>query len=139
MSPPSAGAGHTNVSRPRVFYLHVFVRIRKHPLRIERITMALDTSNWTREDLIKEAGMQTTAIQRIKVWLRLGYSAVAIGFLLGYWGFYGSGPVWAGVAGIVLLVLGVLVSVPLKIGVTNAQKNVEKILQAAEKKGDAKA
>lgn len=94
--------------------------------------MALDTSNWTRDDLIREAGMQTAAIQRIKVWLRLGYSAVAIGFLLGYWGFYGNGPFGAGVAGVVVLAVGVLVSVPVKIGVTNAQKNVERILAAAE-------
>ncbi len=96
--------------------------------------MALDTSNWTRDDLIKEAGMQTTAIQKIKVWLRLAYSACAIGFLLGWWGLYGSGPVPAGVFGVVLLVAGVICAVPLKIGVTNATKNVERILAAAEKK-----
>ncbi|WP_321974288.1 hypothetical protein [Paratractidigestivibacter sp.] len=96
--------------------------------------MALDTSNWTADDLIKEAGMQTSAIQKIKVWQRLAYSAVAVGFLLGWWGYYGSGPLAAGIAGIVLLVLGVLFAVPLKIGVTNATKNVERILAAAEAK-----
>lgn len=96
--------------------------------------MALDTTNWSREDLIKEASMQTTAIQKIKVWLRLAYSACAIGFLLGWWGFYGGGPLPAGIGGIVLLVLGVLFAVPLKIGVTNATKNVKRILSAAEKK-----
>lgn len=96
--------------------------------------MALDTKNWTRDDLIKEASMQTAAIQKIKVWLRLAYSACAIGFLLGWWGLYGSGPAPAGVAGVVLLIVGVVLAVPIKIGVTNATKNVERILAAAEKK-----
>ncbi len=78
--------------------------------------------------------MQTAAIQKIKVWLRLAYSACAIGFLLGWWGFYGNGPAPAGIAGIVLLLAGVFVGVPIKIGVTNATRNVEKILAAAEEK-----
>ncbi len=96
--------------------------------------MALDTSNWTKDDLVKEAGMQTAAIQKIKVWLRLAYSACAIGFLLGWWGFYGNGPAPAGIVGIVLLLAGVFLGVPIKIGVTNATRNVEKILAAAEEK-----
>ena len=96
--------------------------------------MALDTTNWSREDLIKEAGMQSAAIRKIKVWLRLAYSACAIGFLLGWWGFYGDGPLPAGIAGVVILILGVFFAVPLKIGVTNATKNVEHILDAAEKR-----
>ena len=53
--------------------------------------MALDTSNWTRDDLIREARLQTDAIQRLNVWLRIGYSLVAAGFIVGYWGFYGGG------------------------------------------------
>ena len=50
----------------------------------------LDTSRWTRDDFIREARLQTDAIQRLNVWLRLGYSLVAVGFLLGYGGFYGG-------------------------------------------------
>ncbi len=93
--------------------------------------MALDTSNWTREDLVREAKLQTDAIQRLNVWLRIGYSLVAAGFLLGYWGFYGGGGTVPGVLGVVLLVLGALVSVALKVGTTNAKKNVRNILAAA--------
>lgn len=93
--------------------------------------MALDTSNWTREDLVREAKLQTDAIQRLNVWLRIGYSLVAAGFLLGYWGFYGGGGTVPGVLGVVLLVLGALVSVVLKVGTTNAKKNVRNILAAA--------
>lgn len=81
--------------------------------------------------------MQTAAIQKIKVWLRLAYSAATVGFLLGWWGIYGSGPFAVGVLGVVLLVAGVLLAVPIKIGVTNAEKNVERILAAVEGKDGA--
>ena len=93
--------------------------------------MALDTSNWTRDDLIREARLQTDAIQRLNVWLRIGYSLVAAGFIVGYWGFYGGGGTGFGVLGVVLLVVGALVSAVLKVGTTNAKKNVRNILAAA--------
>lgn len=93
--------------------------------------MALDTSNWTRDDLIKEAKLQTDAIQRLNVWLRIGYSLVALGFILGYWGFYGGGGTGFGIAGVVLLLVGALVSVVLRVGTTNAKRNVRNILAAA--------
>ena len=93
--------------------------------------MALDTSNWTRDDLIREAKLQTDAIQRLNVWLRIGYSLLAVGFILGYWGFYGGGGTGFGVLGVVLLVVGALVSAVLKVGTTNAKKNVRNILAAA--------
>ena len=80
--------------------------------------MALDTSNWTRDDLIREARLQTDAIQRLNVWLRIGYSLVAAGFIVGYWGFYGGGGTGFGVLGVALLVVGALVSVVLKGGTT---------------------
>ena len=78
--------------------------------------MALDTSNWTREDLVREAKLQTDAIQRLDVWLRLGYSLVAVGFIVGYWGFYGGGGTGFGVLGVILLVVGAVMSVVLKGG-----------------------
>ena len=93
--------------------------------------MALDTSNWTREDLVREAKLQTDAIQRLNVWLRLGYSLLAVGFLVGYWGFYGGGGAGFGVLGVALLVGGAVMSVVLKVGTTNAKKNVRAILDAA--------
>lgn len=93
--------------------------------------MALDTSNWTREDLVREAKLQTDAIQRLNVWLRIGYSLLAVGFLVGYWGFYGGGSTGFGVLGVVVLVLGAVLAVVLKVGTTNAKRNVRAILDAA--------
>lgn len=92
---------------------------------------SLDTSDWTRDDLIREARLQTDAIQRLNVWLRLGYSLVAAGFIVGYWGFYGGGGTGFGVLGVVLLAVGAVVSVVLKVGTTNAKKNVQALMAAA--------
>jgi hypothetical protein len=93
--------------------------------------MAIDTSAWQRDDLLREARLQTDAIQRLDVWLRVGYSLLAVGFLLGYWGFYGAGGTGFGVAGIVTLVVGLVLAVPLKLGTTRAKANVEHIMSAA--------
>lgn len=93
--------------------------------------MALDTSNWSPEDFVREAKLQTDAIQRLNVWLRIGYSLLAAGFIVGYWGFYGGGGVAFGVLGVALLLLGAVVSVVLKVGTSNAKKNVRALLARA--------
>ena len=92
----------------------------------------LDTSNWTRADALREAKLQTDAVQRLNVWLRLGYSVVAIGFLLGYGGFFGGYGTVIGVVGIVVLLLGAAAALVLKVGITNAKKNIERILATVD-------
>lgn len=99
--------------------------------------MAIDTSEWTKEDLLREARLQTEAIQRLDAWMRLGYSAIAIGFLAGWWGFYGQGATWAGVLGMLVLLIGAAVSFILKVGTSRARKNVENILAAAKGQEDS--
>ena len=84
----------------------------------------------SKEELVKEAKLQTDAIQRLNVWLRLGYSLVAVGFLVGMWGMQG-GPSWGGPLGVACLVIGVPMAIVLKVGTTNAKKNVERMLAAA--------
>ena len=93
--------------------------------------MALDTSNWSPEDFVREAKLQTDAIQRLNVWLRIGYSLLAVGFIVGYWGFYGGGGVSFGVLGVVVLLVGAVVAAVLKVGTTNAKKNVRALLAQA--------
>ena len=83
-----------------------------------------------REALIREAHDQTAAILRLEVVKRLGYSGVAIGVLLSYWGLHG-GPGWSVPVGIVLLVVSAFVSIILYVGVRNAKQNVQNILLAA--------
>lgn len=93
--------------------------------------MAQKTPKLTREQLIDEANKETLAIQRLMIWQRLGYSAVALGFLLGWWGLCGSGPFAVGVIGVIALVLGVIVSVILYTGISNGRKNVRALMEAA--------
>lgn len=90
----------------------------------------INTQRWSRADLIKEAKMQTDAIQRLKVWLRLGYSLIAIGAILLIWSSSANNGV-AAVTGGVCLVLGIPASVILKVGITRAKANVEGILSQA--------
>lgn len=85
----------------------------------------------TREQLVDEANKETLAIQRLMIWQRLGYSAVALGVLFGWWGFYSSGGMVIGVIGIVILVLGVIVSLILYTGIANGRKNVRALMAAA--------
>ena len=76
----------------------------------------------SRDDLIREAKMQTDAIQRLNVWLRLGYSLVAIGFFDGGCGVCRAAPAGGVPVGIVCLVVGTPLSIVLKVGTTNAKK-----------------
>lgn len=90
----------------------------------------VNTENWSRADLIKEAKMQTDAIQRLKVWLRLGYSLIAIGAILLIWSSGASNAIAAGI-GAVCLVLGIPASIVLRVGITRATANVQGILSQA--------
>lgn len=92
---------------------------------------SLDTTGWSRSDLLREARLQAEAIRRLETWLRIGYSLLAIGFILAYWGFYGNGGTASGVVGIVALVIGAAASVILRVGVSNGRRNVKSIVSAA--------
>lgn len=84
----------------------------------------------TKDELIAEAKLQTEAIQRLSIWLRLGYSLVAVGFILGLWGMQND--VLPGIiGGVVCLVVGAPLAIVLRVGTGRARKNVERILEAA--------
>lgn len=90
----------------------------------------IDTSKWNRQDIIREAKMQTDVISRLDVWKRLAYSMVAIGFVLGLWGTNVSNTIGI-VAGVVCLVVGIPASIVLTVGVSRGRRNVEHMLEAA--------
>lgn len=90
----------------------------------------IDTSQWSRQDIIKEAQLQSAALARLGTWRRLAYSLVAIGFILGLWG-SNDGVTAAIVAAVACLVLGVPSSVVLTIGVNRGKENVRNMLSAA--------
>ncbi len=90
----------------------------------------VNTENWSRADLVKEARMQTDAIQRLKVWLRLAYSLVAVGAILLIWSSSSANGVAAAI-GAVCLVLGIPAAIVLRVGITRATANVQGILSQA--------
>ena len=90
----------------------------------------IDTSHWKRQDIIREAQMQSAAIARLDMWKRLAYSLVAIGFILGLWG-SGTSTTPAIVVGVVCLVIGVPSSIVLTVGINHAKTNVKNMLTAA--------
>lgn len=93
-------------------------------------TKPIDTSKWTRSDILREAQMQSGALARLGTWKRLAYSLMAIGFLLGLWGING-GVASVVVVSVVCLVLGVPASIVLTVGVNRGKANVKNMLAAA--------
>ena len=91
---------------------------------------------WTQSDdpLVAEARAQTLAIQRLQVWLRLAYSALALAALLGYWGFAeGGGPV-PGVCGVLLGVVSLACVMVLRTGIAHGRANVNAMLAELEQR-----
>ena len=90
----------------------------------------VDTSRWSRQDIMREAQMQSAAIARLDTWKRLAFSLTAVGAILVIWG-HGSSIMPGMAAGIICLVLGIPASVVLAVGVKHAKVNVKNMLNAA--------
>jgi|GEM_PF-510178 len=88
----------------------------------------------TSDPLVAEARSQTLAIQRLQLWLRLAYSALALAALLAYWGFTDGHSIVLGVVGSVLGSLALGVVMVLRTGIRNGRNNVEAMLRALEAK-----
>lgn len=89
---------------------------------------------WTETDdpLVAEARSQTLAIQRLEVWLRLAYSALAAAVLLAYWGIGEGGGVACGVAGVLLALVSFAAVIVLRTGIARARRNVNAMLAELE-------
>ena len=88
---------------------------------------SLDTTGWNRQDIIREAQLQSGALARLGVWKRLAYSLVAIGFILGLWGTNTVQGIAVAI-GIACLVVGVPASIVLTVGINRGKRNVENML-----------
>jgi hypothetical protein len=86
----------------------------------------------TDDPLVAEARAQTLAIQRLQIWLRLAYSGLALGVLLGYWGFSEGAGMVPGVAGVILGVLSLACALVLRTGISHGRANVEAMLAVLE-------
>ena len=83
----------------------------------------------TSDPLVAEARAQTLALGRLQVWLRLAYSALALGALLGYWGLAKGGSRSWGIVGVVLGVVAFACVVVLRTGIAHGRKNVGAMLE----------
>jgi hypothetical protein len=83
----------------------------------------------TSNPLVAEARAQTLAIQRLQIWLRLGYAVLAIAVLMGYYGFSNEGFLPLGIVGVVLGILSFVVVAVLRVGIGNGRKNVNAMLE----------
>jgi hypothetical protein len=86
----------------------------------------------TSTPLVNEARAQTLAIQRLLVWLRLGYAVLALSVLLCYWGFTEPIKIAPAVAGIVLGLVSLFVVIVLRCGIRNGRRNVNAMLDELE-------
>lgn len=86
-----------------------------------------------RERLIREARMQTRALQRIGVWKRAALSVAVVGILLIYTGMTQEVNILRGVFGGIITVSGGAAALLIHIGYRNGKKNVERILEAAQR------
>ncbi|MGN8689033.1 hypothetical protein ACTND8_03890 [Atopobiaceae bacterium HCP3S3_F7] len=85
-------------------------------------------SHETSDPLLKEAQDQTRALMRLQAYKRLAYSLVAIGVILVWWGLVGGSSRAAGIAGVVLVAIGVPSSAVLYVGIKHGKQNVENML-----------
>ncbi len=88
----------------------------------------------TNDPLVAEARAQTLAIQRLQLWLRLAYSVLALGALLGYWGFAENGGTVAGVCGAIIGGIALICVFVLRTGIAHGRSNVNAMLQALEQR-----
>lgn len=89
---------------------------------------------WEETDnpLVAEARAQTLAINRLQIWLRLGYSFLAVAVLLCYWGFTEPIKIVPAVIGVILGLVSLLAVFVLRTGIANGRKNVNAMLDELE-------
>ncbi|MBR2812237.1 MAG: hypothetical protein IKD69_12745 [Solobacterium sp.] len=84
--------------------------------------------------LIEEAQMQSKALQRIGQWRTIALFLAAVGVVFAWLGFSRTDIHWiVGVFGILMTVISFLLALVFNIGIRNGNRNVQKILDAAEK------
>lgn len=89
---------------------------------------------WTESNdpIVKEARAQTLAIQRLQTWLRLAYSFLALGVLIGYWGVTEKDSIALGILGGVIGTLAFVCVFVLRTGIAHGRANVNAMLDSLE-------
>lgn len=90
-------------------------------------------SDVRKEHLLNEARMQTKALHRLGVWKRAALSLAVIGIILIYTGAGDEGNILREVFGFISAVSAGGAALLIHIGQRHGKKNVERILNAAER------
>lgn len=89
----------------------------------------------TKKELLEEAKKQSEALERISRWRTYSMILSAIGVAVLYAGLTGSWNKWVTCGiGAVLIVVGLAFAIVCNLGIRTGRDNVEKLLNAAEKK-----
>ena len=92
----------------------------------------------SKEELLEEAKKQSEALGRISRWRSYFMVLSAVGVVVAYMGFSGSPRrTVLGMAGVVLILAGIVPAVICNMVIRAGRENVEKILNAAEKQTDS--
>ena len=99
-------------------------------------TPSLYRRAWQQTDdpLVAEARAQTLALQKLQLWLRLAYSALALAVLLAVWGIGEGGGTVAAVCGVLLSLVALGCVLVLRTGIDHGRKNVNAMLATLERR-----
>ena len=90
----------------------------------------------SKKELLEEAKKQSEALERISRWRTYSMVLSAIGVVVAYMGFTGSAKyhIAIGAAGAAVILIGMAFAIICNLGIRTVRENVERILNAAEKK-----
>ena len=90
----------------------------------------------SKKELLEEAKKQSEALERIGRWRTYSMVLSAIGVVVAYMGFTGSAKyhIAIGAAGAAVILIGMAFAIICNLGIRTGRENVERILNAAEKK-----
>ena len=90
----------------------------------------------SKKELLEEAKKQSEALERISRWRTYSMVLSAIGVVVAYMGFTGSAKyhIAIGAAGAAVILIGMTFAIICNLGIRTGRENVERILNAAEKK-----
>lgn len=83
--------------------------------------------------LLEEARLQQGALKQLRAWQRNAMIASSCGVVLAWWGLTGGGTrLILGIAGMLMMILGILCAAVIGLGIRNGRRNVEQLLHAAK-------
>ncbi len=97
--------------------------------------MAKNKKHLNAAALLEEARLQQGALKQLRAWQRNAMVASSCGVVLAWWGLTGGRTrLVLGIAGMLIMILGILCAAVIGLGIRNGRRNVEQLLRAAQAK-----